>query len=272
MTPRAAPDRVQVLQRPVPIACCSQPFPITYDFVPYDLAGCYGGFVGVWLLRTLLLLSVTCSARAEQAEDYLQLAAKTYKQLRSLQVEAEVRRSRGNEEGALTAIVTLYSVPPQKARVETKDTSRNLHSVLVSNGHIVAEYRPHIKQYTVLPLSTLAVNFAPERGMGWGEMLYDSIADRVRQVSIRGQESLDVGRDRIRCVIVDVDYGVPGVRYSFWIATGNGLIIRRVATVGTEGKTEVTVSTVRALTMNEAIPAAVFEVRTNDDQNATVAF
>jgi outer membrane lipoprotein-sorting protein len=223
--------------------------------------------VGVWSVRTLLLLFVACSAAAERAEDYLQLAAKTYKQLRSLQVEAEVQRSK-DAEGALTAIVTLYSVPPDKARVDTKDPSRSLHSVLVSNGNSVAEYRPRTKEYTVLPVRTLAVTFTPERGMGWGEMLYDSIADRVRQVSVRGQESLDVGRDRIRCVIVDVDYGVPGVRYSFWIAMGNGLILRRIATVGTKGTTQVTVSTVRALTMNEAIPDAIFEVRANDRQNA----
>jgi outer membrane lipoprotein-sorting protein len=218
------------------------------------------------------MLCVAWSAAAEEAEHYLQLAAKTYKELRSLQVEAEVQRSRDTEQGAVTAIVTLYSVPPEKARVETKDASRNLHSVLVSNGQSVAEYRPRTKQYTVLPVSTLAVSFTPERGMGWGEMLYDSISDRVRQVSIRGQESLAVGRDRIRCVILDVDYGVPGVRYSFWIAAGNGLIIRRIATIGTKGKTEVTVSTVRALTMNEAIPDAVFEIRANDDQKAAVPF
>ena len=226
--------------------------------------------MGAWF-RPTLLLWVACSAAAEQAEDYLQLTAKTYKQLRSLQVEAEVQRSR-DAEGVLTAIVTLYSVPPDKARVETKDPSRNLHSVLVSNGKSVAEYRPRTKQYTVLPVSTLAVSFTPERGMGWGEMLYDSIADRVRQVSMRGQEILDVGPDHIRCAIIDVDYGVPGVKYSFWIATANGLIIRRVATMSREQGTEVTVSTVRALTMNEAIPDSIFELSANSDQNAKITF
>jgi outer membrane lipoprotein-sorting protein len=225
--------------------------------------------VGVRCRRTLLLLWA-CSAAAEQAEGYLQLAAKTYKQLHSLQVEAEVQRIRDGER-TLAALVTLYSVPPNKARVETRDAARSLQSVLVSNGSSIVEYHPRSKAYTVLPGDTLAVSFTPERGTGWGEMIYDTIADRIHQVWTRGRESLDVGTDRISCVIVDVDYGVPGVRYSFWIATENGLILRRIATVSARGKTDITVSTVRALTMNEPIPDDTFELKANDDHNEKAA-
>jgi outer membrane lipoprotein-sorting protein len=216
--------------------------------------------MAVRYFRILLLGALVASALAEQsADEYLQLTAQTYKQLRSLQVEAEVRRTREKERAEVTALITLYSVPPYKARIETTDVNRALQSLLISNGKTVTEYRPHTKEYKVFPVNTLALSFTPERGTGWGEMLYDTIAERVHKASIRDRQVLEVGNDRIQCVVVDVDYGLPTVRYTFWIASKNGLVLRRVATSWAVGQTESTVSTVRALTMDESIPDAVFE-------------
>jgi outer membrane lipoprotein-sorting protein len=206
----------------------------------------------------LLLGSFAGCALGQTADEYLQLAARTYKELRSLQVEAEVQRT-SSVGPTLTAFVTVYAVPPHKARIEAKDGTGTLQSLLISNGKSVAEYRPRTNEYTMLPVSTLAVSFTPERGAGWGEMLYDTIADGVRKVSIRDQQIIEVGQDRIPCVIVDVDYALPTVRYSFWIAINNGLVLRRVATIRANGTTYAIISTVRALTMNETLPAAVFE-------------
>jgi outer membrane lipoprotein-sorting protein len=216
--------------------------------------------MAVSYFRVLLLGTLVASALAEQsANEYLQLTAQTYKQLRSFQVEAEVRRTRENEGAEVIALITVYSVPPYKARIETKDVNRSLQSLLVSDGKTVTEYRPSTKEYTVFPVNTLALSFTPERGAGWGEMLYDTIAERVHKVSIRGRQVLEVGSDRTECVVVDVDYGLPTVRYTFWLARKSGLVLRRVATSHASGKTESTVSTVRALTMNESIPDSVFE-------------
>ena len=227
--------------------------------------------MAVWYFRVLLLGALVASALAEESGDeYLQLTAQTYKQLRSLQVEAEVRRTRENEGAELTALITVYSVPPHKARIETKDRHRTLQSLLISDGRTATDYRPRTKTYTVLPVNTLALSFAPERGTGWGEMLYDTIADRVQKASIRDRQVLEVGKDRLQCVVIDVDYGLPTVRYTFWIASKNGLVLRRVATSWASGKTESTVSTVRALTMNETIPDAVFEFSSGDAQPNTV--
>ena len=99
-------------------------------------------------------------------------------------------------------------------------------------------------------------------------MLYDTIADGVRKISIRDQQIIEVGQDRIPCVIVDVDYALPTVRYSFWIAINNGLVLRRVATIRANGTTDAIISTVRALTMNETLPAAVFEFSPAADDSA----
>src|SRR5437879_625346 len=185
--------------------------------------------------KILLLGIFISSAFAQDAQEYLQLAARAYKQLQSFQVEAEAERSSGGERPPIKAVVTLYSLPPHKARVEIKDSDRTLQSVLISNGKSVTEYRARKNEYTVLPVPTLSLSFTPERGAGWGEMLYDTIADGVSKASIRDRQVVEVREDRIPCVIVDADYGIRTSQYTFWIATDSGLVLRRVVREGSNG-------------------------------------
>ena len=197
---------------------------------------------------------------AQDAKEYLKRSAQTYKQLRSLQVEAEAERILdGAKTERVKALITLYSVPPHKARVETKNTARKLQSLLISNGSTTTEYRAQRNEFTRMPVGSLALSFSPNRGHGWGEMLYDTIADGILGASIRGEQVVEVGSDRIQCAVIDVDYGVPASRYTFWISRSTGLVLRRVATRLSNGSTLTMVSTVRALTANEDIPDTVFE-------------
>src|SRR5829696_3805233 len=155
----------------------------------------------------------------------------------------------------------MYSLPPQRACIETKESSGTLQVLLISNGKSVTEYRPQSNELTVLQVSSISVHFSPERGAGWGEMLYDTIAERVSSASIRGRQEVQVGNDRIACVVVDADYGLPTAKYTFWIATDSGLVLRRLATMWWDGMTETVVSTVRALTISEAISDTAFEFK-----------
>ena len=93
----------------------------------------------------LLLGSFAGFALGQTADEYLQLAARTYRKLRSLQVEAEVQRT-SSVGPTLTGFVMVYAVPPHKARIEAKDGAGTLQSLLISNGKSVAEYGPRTKR------------------------------------------------------------------------------------------------------------------------------
>jgi outer membrane lipoprotein-sorting protein len=114
--------------------------------------------------RSLLLIAALASdAFSQEAEERLKCTARAYKQLRSLQVEAEAERVLGGSAGhRVEAVITVYSVPPHKARVETKDSARKLNSLLVSNGRATIEYRSSRNEFTRLsaekPLSQLHAN------------------------------------------------------------------------------------------------------------------
>jgi len=96
----------------------------------------------------LLLGSFAGFALGETADEYLQLAARTYRKLRSLQVEAEVQRtsSVGPTLTGFVMVYMVYAVPPHKARIEAKDGAGTLQSLLISNGKSVAEYGPRTKR------------------------------------------------------------------------------------------------------------------------------
>jgi outer membrane lipoprotein-sorting protein len=208
----------------------------------------------------LLIAALASPAVAQDAHKYLRHSAQTYKELRSLQVEAEAERIVDGAKGSsVKVLITLYSSAPNKVRVETKDSARILQSLLISNGTSTIEYQPTKKQFTRLFPDSLPLSFTPARGVGWGEMIYDTIDEGVSKASIRGEQVVTVGKDRIPCIVIDADYGVSAARYTFWIAPGSGLVLRRIATVWSKGKAQTIISTVRALTVNEAIPDDVFE-------------
>src|SRR5829696_8187676 len=147
----------------------------------------------------------------------------------------------------------MYSLPPQRACIETKESSGTLQVLLISNGKSVTEYRPQSNELTVLQVSSISVHFSPERGAGWGEMLYDTIAERVSSASIRGRQEVQDGNDRIACVVVDADYGLATANYTLWTATESGVLLRRWTSMWSNSMTETVGSTVRALTINESI-------------------
>jgi outer membrane lipoprotein-sorting protein len=63
---------------------------------------------------------------------------------------------------------------------------------------------------------------------------------------------------------VDTDYGEL-TKYTFWIATDTGLVLRRLVTILNGAHTQTILSTVRALTLNEPMPDNVFEFEPPDD-------
>ncbi len=86
-----------------------------------------------------------------------------------------------------------------------------------------------------------------------------TIALGVTSVVVRGRETLQVGRENIPCVIVDVTYGEDGRRrkYSFWISEDRAIVLKRSVWKGEARKTFT--SSVVALTFNEEIPSSTFQ-------------
>ena len=76
-----------------------------------------------------------------------------------------------------------------------------LWSALISKGDSTVEYDARRKRYTTFP-GSVSVSFHPDRGIGPGEMLYDTVTNSLRAARIRAKETLDVGKDAITCVVV----------------------------------------------------------------------
>lgn len=207
----------------------------------------------------LICLLLAASASAQTAREYLDRVADTYKHLTSLQVETDVDQGRSEQFEGVKLSMVLYAAQPHRARIETKDASHVLWSALISKGDSTVEYDARKKRYTTFP-GTVSVSFDPDRGTGPGEMLYDTITDKLRSASIRGNQTLDVGKDEIPCVVVSADYETSSKlgRYSFWIAK-NGLVFRRLVTYWDGRGVHALLSTVTALTANENVPEETFE-------------
>jgi outer membrane lipoprotein-sorting protein len=207
---------------------------------------------------SLCLLLTASPVFAQTARDHLNRAAETYKHLKSFQVEADVERGRADQRREIKLAITVYVAPPNRVRIETKDEGNILRSMLISTGRSIIEYSVWKKEFSS-SAGQLSVSFDPDRGTGLGEMLYDTIAAGVGNASIRGQQTLAIGKDRIPCTVVNVEYGTAGrTQFSFWIAK-SGLVFRRAVTFwdGTDIRT--LVSSVRALTTNENLPEETFD-------------
>lgn len=212
--------------------------------------------------KLLLTCLFTLSCFAQDAQSYLSRAAFTYKQLKSYQVETETERSSADRRNQFKVLVTLYSSRPNKVRIEVKDLGNILQSLMVSDGKTVTEYRSWTNQYTTfVGAAGINADFDPDRGTGIGEMVYSTIADGVSKASIRARQTLLIGTDLMPCVIIDVDYKVADglSRFTFWIEENKGLVLRRAVSFRHGDEIRTQVSSVRALTLNEVIPDAVFE-------------
>jgi len=209
----------------------------------------------------LVYLLVAPSCFAQTALDYLEKVAETYKHLKSLQVKADVERGQLNHRNKIKLAITLYVVPPDnRVRIETTDDVNILRSILISNGNSIIDYSVWKNEYSSYE-GDVSVRFDPKRGTGLGEMLYDTIADGVRKASIRGRQTIEIGKDLIPCVVVDVEYtGKKNLIaiFAFWIAE-NGLIFRRAVTFWDGKEVRTLVSSVTALTANEELPQEIFE-------------
>jgi outer membrane lipoprotein-sorting protein len=95
--------------------------------------------------------------------------------------------------------------------------------------------------------------------VGLGEMMYDRIADGVSRAVLRGHQTLELGKDRVPCAIVDVEYTGSIAKFSFWIMEKRYLILQRAVIYPDGLVINTLVSRVRALTANEDIPATVFQ-------------
>jgi outer membrane lipoprotein-sorting protein len=208
----------------------------------------------------LVYLLVAPSCFAQTALDYLEKVAETYKHLKSLLVKADVERGQLNHRNKIKLSITLYVVPPDRVRIEAKDDVNILRSILISNGNSIIDYSVWKNEYSSYE-GDVSVHFDPKRGTGLGEMLYDTIADGVRKASILGRQKIEVGKDLIPCVVVDVEYtGEKNLIaiFAFWIAE-NGLIFRRAVTFWDGNGIRTLVSSVTALTANEELPQEIFQ-------------
>jgi hypothetical protein len=150
---------------------------------------------------------------------------------------------------------------PGKLRIESKDGDGNLRLLLISADDRATEFRAWRNEYTQFFAAGMNLSFSPDRGIGLGEMLYDTIADGITRTSIRGREKLRIGQDLVSCVVVDVEYrtGTTAPKYSFWIAEETALILRRAVKYWDGEEEQTLVSWITALTVNENISTATFE-------------
>ena len=200
------------------------------------------------------------SCVAETATDHLKRAAKTYSQLKSFQIESLSERFVDGRGPSTSIVLVLYALPPHKARIETKTTGNAVQSIMISNGRTVTEYRTRRNEFTVVPAKRIPVSFDPDRGIGWGEMLYDTVAKRIGTATIRAREAIQIGSESKQCIVVDVVYKGHISKFSFWISDDEkGLILRRVVTFMRDGVAETMVSTARAVTVDDHLADDIFE-------------
>ena len=216
-------------------------------------------FGGPVLLLVSLLVAPT--GMAADAHKYLQKAAAAYRHLKSLQVDATTERVRDVEgqRSRLQVRIALYASGPNKVRIDTKDSDNSARSVLLSEGGKGTEFHAWNNEYASSSETRLDIGFSPKRGIGLGEMTYDAIADGVIKAVLRGRQTLQLGKDRVSCVVVDVEYSGIIAKFSFWIMEKQNLVLQRAVTYFDGRGVNTVVSRVRALTANEEIPAAVFQ-------------
>jgi len=117
--------------------------------------------------RLLVCLLAASPTFPQTARDYLDRVADTYKHLKSFQVESEVERGRADQRREIKVGITLYVSPPNKVRIETKDSSNIVRSVLIWNRNVVTEYTPYKREF-FSAAGNLSVTFDPDRGTGLG--------------------------------------------------------------------------------------------------------
>lgn len=209
----------------------------------------------------LVSLAIAPTGLAADAHKYLQKAAAAYRHLKSVQVDATTERVQDvdGRRSRMLVRIALYKSGPNKIRIDTKDSVNSARSVLLSDGAEVTEFHAWSNEYVSSSDTRLDIKFSPERGIGLGEMTYDAIADGVSKAILRGRQTLELGNDRVPCVIVDVEYRSSIAKFSFWIMEKEGLILQRAVTYFDGNVINTVVSKVRALTVNEEIPPAAFQ-------------
>ena len=142
-------------------------------------------------IALVVSLFFVANLQADEARNHLGKAANAYRKVKSFQVESIAEKRSSGEKSGIHAFLTLYVARPDKIRVETKDSGGRLQSLLISDGAHVTEYRAWANEYTPLQGGQIDVTFSPERGVGVGEMLYDTVANGVRKASVRGRQTLE---------------------------------------------------------------------------------
>ena len=217
------------------------------------------GWLPVFLLLSFVVAPVVL---ASDAHEYLRRAAATYRHLKSFQADATaegVQDVLGKRDRTLVRI-TLYTSGPDKIRIDTRDSDNSTRSVLLLDDGKVTEYHIWSNEYALLPSETkLDIKFSPARGVGFGEMTYDTITDGISTAVIRGRQTLELGADHVECVVVDVEYTGSIAKFSFWIMVRENLVLQRAVTYSDGSVINTVVSRVRALTANEEIPDGIFQ-------------
>jgi len=209
----------------------------------------------------LFSLVVAPVGEAADAHKYLLKVAKTYRHLKSVQVDATAERVQDvdGKHSRVLVRIALYS-SPSRIRIDTKDPDNSARSVLLQSGGRITEFHAWDNEYALSPPEArLDVKFSPARGRGLGEMTYDTIADGVSKAALRGRQTLELGTARVSCVIVDVEYAGSIDKYSFWIMERKNLVLQRAVTYFDGSVINTVVSRVQALTANEEIPPIVFQ-------------
>src|SRR4051812_48731042 len=100
------------------------------------------------------LLLITFGCWAEDAHNYLDRVAKTYREVDTFKVKSVASLSNVTGRlGILAKIVhtALFFKSPLKALIESTDSDEKVQSVLVSDGSSVTEYLAWTGEYAITP-------------------------------------------------------------------------------------------------------------------------
>jgi peroxiredoxin/outer membrane lipoprotein-sorting protein len=221
-------------------------------------------------------------APASGAIAVLRQVAETYKNLKSYHFEGryaweQATESMGSiDETKSEELFVSAAIKPDRLRIESKNA--NFSVALVYDGKTKWVYASGANEYTKtevapaksatrLPAVDPRVYLARAANLLVG---YTSVADRVREAKIAGEETLEIGGRRVDCLVIEVYYlrlstvsePIPPTR-KLWVDKSRNVVLRenqRIEVRTPQGKTVTTKATYVFTTarLGEQVPETLF--------------
>ncbi len=184
---------------------------------------------------------------APDAKAILKQVAETYKNLKSYHFEGRLTTEQVNESMGLRderkaeELFVNAAIKPGRYRIESKNA--NFSVTHVSDGKTKWVYAPSINEYAKKAAEAGADNLVLGRdplasfAAGAVNMLtsVSNIADRVREAKITGEEKLEIGGQKVDCLVIEAYYSAVSTASQsnthirkLWIDKARNIILRQI--------------------------------------------